>query len=63
MSPSNEEAMFALALAKPSAKRAAWLDAECQEDPALHQGLEALKTEPVRQALAMVDHPNFLKAC
>ena len=42
MSPSNEEALFALALAKPAAKRAAWLDAECEGDPALRQRLEAL---------------------
>ena len=32
MNPSPEEALFALALAKPAAKRAAWLDAECDGD-------------------------------
>ncbi len=33
MNPSREEALFALALAKQSEKRAAWLDAECKGDP------------------------------
>jgi DNA-directed RNA polymerase specialized sigma24 family protein len=29
MTPSSEEALFALALAKPAAERAVWLDREC----------------------------------
>ena len=42
MPPSNEEALFALALAKPAAERAAWFDRECGADQALRQRLEAL---------------------
>ena len=38
----HEAALFALALSKPAAKRAAWLDAECEGDTALRQRLEAL---------------------
>jgi hypothetical protein len=42
MNPFREEALFALALGKPAAERAAWLDAECEGDPALRQRLNAL---------------------
>jgi hypothetical protein len=42
MNPTREEALFALALEKPAEKRAAFLDAMCEEDPALRQRLEAL---------------------
>ncbi len=42
MNPSNEEALFALALAKPAEKRPAFLDAVCEGDAALRQRLEAL---------------------
>ncbi len=42
MTPTNEEALFTLALAKPSAERAAFLDRECGNDPALRTRLEAL---------------------
>ena len=42
MNPSREEALFQLALSKPVAKRAAWLDAECEGDSALRQRLESL---------------------
>ncbi len=42
MNPNREEALFALALAKPAEKRAAFLDAICDGDPALRQRLEAL---------------------
>ena len=42
MNSSPEEALFALALAKPAEKRAAFLDAMCEGDPALRQRLEAL---------------------
>jgi len=38
----REEALFAAALAKPSAERAAFLDGACHGDPALRQRLEAL---------------------
>ena len=42
MNPSPEEALFALALAKPAEKRAAFLDVICDGDVALRQRLEAL---------------------
>lgn len=42
MRPYYEEALFASALAKPAAERAAWLDAACAGDAALRQRLEAL---------------------
>ena len=42
MNPNREELLFQLALSKPAAKRAAWLDAECDGDAALRQRLEAL---------------------
>jgi len=40
--PAREEAIFALALGKPEAERAIWLDRECAGDRALRQRLEAL---------------------
>ena len=44
-SPQNrEEVLFALLLEKPSDKRAAFLDAMCEGDPALRQRLEARLT-------------------
>jgi serine/threonine protein kinase len=42
MSPSREEALFALALGKPETERAAWLDRECADDAQLRARLEAL---------------------
>ncbi|MBL9126704.1 MAG: serine/threonine protein kinase, partial [Verrucomicrobiales bacterium] len=42
MTSSAEEALFALALAKPATERAAWLDRECGNDRALRQRLEVL---------------------
>jgi hypothetical protein len=42
MPPANEEALFALALTKPDAERAAWLDREWGDDKALRARLEAL---------------------
>ena len=42
MSTNREELQFQLALSKPAAKRAAWLDAECDGDAALRQRLDAL---------------------
>ncbi len=41
-SQDHEAALFQLALSKPAAKRAAWLDAECDGDTARRQRLEAL---------------------
>ena len=40
--PAREEALFQLARSKPAAKRGAWLDADCDGDPALRARLEAL---------------------
>jgi len=37
--PNREEALFALAVAKPAAERAAFLDRECANDPALRARL------------------------
>jgi hypothetical protein len=42
MPPSNEEALFALALAKPVEKRPAFLDAVCEGDASLRARLESL---------------------
>ena len=42
MNSSPEELLFALALTKPVAERAAFLDRECANDPALRKRLEAL---------------------
>ena len=42
MNSSPEEALFALALAKPVEKRAAFLDVMCDGDAALRQRLAAL---------------------
>jgi serine/threonine protein kinase len=41
MNNDREEALFALALCKPAAKRAAWLDAECEGDATLRARIEA----------------------
>ena len=45
MNPNREALLFQLALSKPAAKRAAWLDAECEGEAALRQRLEALLAE------------------
>ena len=42
MNPSREEALFALAVEKPGAERAAFLDSECSGDAQLRQRVEAL---------------------
>jgi hypothetical protein len=42
MNPSPEEGLFALALARPPEKRAAFLDVMCEGDSALRQRLDAL---------------------
>ena len=42
MNPNREELLFQLALTKPAAERAAWLDRECDGDSALRQRLAAL---------------------
>ena len=45
MNPNREALLFQLALSKPAAKRAAWLDAECEGEAAIRQRLEALLAE------------------
>jgi len=52
MNQNREERLFGLALTKPVAARAAWLDRECADDPALRQRLDAL--------LAAHDEPDEL---
>ncbi len=42
MNPDREELLFQLALSKSAAKRAAWLDAECEGDAALRARLDSL---------------------
>src|SRR5256884_833490 len=42
MNPSREEALFTLAVEKPAAERAAFLDRECSGDVELRQRIEAL---------------------
>ena len=42
MNPNREELLFQLALTKPAAERAAWLDRECGDDKALRARLDAL---------------------
>lgn len=42
MSPTREEALFALALEKPPEKRSAFLDVMCEGDAALRTRLDAL---------------------
>ena len=54
MNPSREELLFQLALTKPGAERAAWLDRECGDDTALRARLEAL--------LAAHEKPEILLA-
>ena len=57
MTPSPEEALFALALAKPAEKRAAFLDVMCDSDAALRQRLEALLAAH-EQSLNSAFRPN-----
>jgi len=40
MNPNREEALFELALEKPAAERAAFLDGACHDDPSLRRRLE-----------------------
>ncbi len=42
MNPNREELLFQLALMKPAAERAEFLDRECGEDKALRARLESL---------------------
>ncbi len=54
MNPNREELLFQLALTKPFAERAAWLDRECGDDKALLARLDAL--------LAAHEQPDTLLA-
>ena len=58
MNSSREELLFQLALSKPAAKRAAWLDAECEGDPALRQRLEALLAAHEQPATELATQAN-----
>ncbi len=42
LDPTREELLFQLARSEPAAKRAAWLDGECEGDAALRARLDAL---------------------
>lgn len=57
MTPSNEEALFALALGKSVAEQSGWLDRECGADPALRQRLEALLAAHEASAGVIADEP------
>jgi len=57
MNPSREELLFQLALSKPAAKRAAWLDAECDGTSALRQRLDALLAAHEASAGVLADEP------
>ena len=65
MNPNREALLFQLALSKPGAKLAAWLDAECEDDPALRQRLDALLAThdetpgPQTDSLAQADDPTL----
>ena len=52
MNPNREELLFQLALTKPAAERAPFLDRECGDDKSLRQRLETL--------LAAYDAPDEL---
>ncbi len=54
MNPNREEALFAVALAKPTNERAPFVEGDCHGDAALRQRLEAL--------LAMHEQPETLLA-
>jgi hypothetical protein len=58
MNRACEEALFALALRKPGAERAAWLDRECGDDKDLRQRVEALlPADEMRDPLPPSDPP------
>ena len=64
MNPNREALLFQLALSKPAAKRAAWLDAECEGDAALRQRLDALLAEqgqpgPLPDSLSRADESTI----
>ena len=62
MSPSHEEALFALALAKGPAQRAEFLDRECGEDAALRARLDALLAAHEQTEGVLAESPQAAKA-
>jgi hypothetical protein len=61
----REQALFTLAVAKPAAERAAFLDRECAGDPALRQRLETLiaaldRPEPMLDARTDESKPTII---
>jgi hypothetical protein len=65
MNASNEEALFALALAKPVVEYADWVHRECGDDQALCQRLEALlvaheQSETLRATKVDAEQSSFL---
>ena len=58
MTPSAEEALFALALAKPAEKRAAFLEAMCEGDAALRSRLEALLAAHHQPEMLLTTHAD-----
>jgi WD40 repeat protein/serine/threonine protein kinase len=62
MTPSREEALFALALEKPVEKRPAFLEAMCEGDPALRARLEALLSAHEQSEGVLVESASAAKA-
>ena len=58
MNSTREELLFGLALTKPVAERAAWLDRECAGDFALRQRLEALLAAHDAQDSLLAEPPT-----
>ena len=48
MKPTREEALLALALAKPATERVAWLDRECADDAQFRQRRDQTAVHPTR---------------
>jgi len=57
MNPSREELLFQLALTKPVAERATWLDRECGDDKALRARLAVLLAAHEQPDSALADPP------
>ena len=62
MNPSREEALFALALEKPAAERAAFLDRECSGDAQLRQRVENLLQAHERAGQFLNEPPAAVSA-
>src|SRR5262249_9177496 len=59
--PNREELLFGLALTKPAAERAAWLDRECGEDKALRARLDVLLAAHRQQDTPLVAQAESTK--